>query len=319
MLRKTISYILVILICLAFSGCSANPQDETLPVFTAPVEETQFLHSSGQRLLISAEADPDSVFVTIPQEQLGGNFCNDITYHQLSNVSIDIGGTSVKLEDAIRDGLITAEEITAYARIDARNGICKETYSSNNGLSRFAYTYSDFEVEIVHDIYETPDGQQHLIQQIGFYPPNISRNFSHSYIDDTSPYGYSIAREDWGIEFEITEVTGSGLVLAYTQSGGQQIGQLSLQNYIILSEDGTLPKLDSADDTPILERPPVSELQMNAQGEIEFDWQATYGNLPSGEYTLHLYVYDIYDESQVHPLMRNFTDNQRYTLTFSVE
>lgn len=319
MFQRIIIFILTAALFIMLSACYGEPQDEILPTFTAPAEEINAMSPANQRLLISVETDTDMDFLTISSEQLGGNYNHDITYHQLSNVSVDIGGIPCKLEDAIRDDLITVEEMIAYARIDARNGLCKETHSSKNGLSRFVYTYSDFEIEVTYDIYETPDGKQHLIQDIGFYPPHGSKNVSHSYIDDSSPYGYSIAREDWGIDFEITDVAKTGLILAYSQSGGQQIGQLSLQYYTVYSEDGLVPELDSADDTPVLERQPVADIQMDSTGEIMLNWGDLYGELPAGEYALHLYLYDIYDDSQVHPLMQNFTDNQRYTLTFVVE
>lgn len=314
-----IIFVILGLTCSILSGCSMDSNVQTIPTFTDSTEEIHSAFPSGQRLLISAEEDADTDFITIGQEELGGNYYDDITYHKLSNVTIEIDGVVVKLEEAVRDGLITIEEVTAYAQIDARNGICQETCTSENGLSRFVYTYADFEVEITHDIYETPDGKQHLIRDIDFFQPNGSRHVSHTYIDDASPYGYSLDREDWGIEFEITEANASSLTLAYTQSGGQQIGELSLQYYMIFSEDGPLEELNTADSTPMLERPPVAEIQMDSSAQIMINWEALYGELPPGEYSLFLYIYDIYDESQLHPLMQNFTDRQRYTVVFTVE
>ena len=45
---------------------------------------------------------------------------------------------------------------------------------------------------------------------------------------------------------------------------------------------------------------------------IKRDW------LSSGEYEVVLWIKDIYDESQKHPLMRNFYDTQIYNLDFTV-
>ena len=52
--------------------------------------------------------------------------------------------------------------------------------------------------------------------------------------------------------------------------------------------------------------------------EFTFDWSEPYGQVSSGEYELVLWIKDIYDESQKHPLMRNFYDTQIYAVRFTV-
>ena len=49
---------------------------------------------------------------------------------------------------------------------------------------------------------------------------------------------------------------------------------------------------------------------MDGTCQFSVDWSDTYGDLPSGTYRLYLWVYDIYDESQLHPLMDDFEDWQ---------
>ena len=73
------------------------------------------------RPVISAKRSQEDT--TIPAEYFSGNYSEDICYYGLCDVSIQMDGETLKLEDAIRDGCITVEELTAYARIDAREGV----------------------------------------------------------------------------------------------------------------------------------------------------------------------------------------------------
>lgn len=59
-------------------------------------------------------------------------------------------------------------------------------------------------------------------------------------------------------------------------------------------------------------------LQTDDVTELTIDWTEPYGELSSGEYELVLWIKDIYDESQKHPLMRNFYDTQIYAVRFTV-
>ena len=159
-------------------------------------------------LQITLTPDDSVDFITIPKEKLGGHFDEEITYYDVTNVMIDINGESKKLEEAIRDGEITVEAIYAYARMDARKGNCTESFESKNGLAKFTYRYPDFDLRLVYDVYETPDGESHLIQDIGIYRANA--DVLTRYTDDTGKW---IDREDWGVMFEVVEATPTGLVL----------------------------------------------------------------------------------------------------------
>lgn len=237
-----------------------------------------------------------------------GNYNQVFLYPGIADVAIKIDGKTLDLGDALQQGAITEEEICALARADARNGICEETWESHHGLTHFTYHYPDFNLRIINDIYETPDGKQHLIRNICFYhsDENIGA-YVRFYDPETS---YPIDREDWGIQLEIAEVSPAGLTVTYTQSGGQQIGQLditdcSLYNPQILPESSEILIVDH----------PV---RMNGSSEFSIDWTGTYGELPSGSYMLNLSIRDTYEESQVHPLMENYSDWQIYALPFDI-
>ena len=66
--------------------------------------------------------------------------------------------------------------------------------------------------------------------------------------------------------------------------------------------------------------PPMDNVVLKEDDVTKFtlDWAEPYGQLSSGEYRIMLYVHDVYDESQKHPLMRNFYDTQIYNLDFTV-
>lgn len=269
---------------------------------------------SGRRLMISVEEGDSRV---ISQEELGDHFSEDMLYSGLSNVFIEIDSETVDLAQAISNGSISVAEITAYARIDAQNGVCYEKFTSENGLSCFIYVYPEYEVKIIYDIYETPDGQQHLINDISFYAPGKSIHSSNVYIDADSQYPYSIDREDWGLQFEVLEATHTGITLSCTQSGGQLIGELQATSYSLIAETSgqqiaPINGNDSDEDFAVI------QIKSNATNDISLCWSNTHGELPSGTYTLVLWLEDVYDISDVHPLMKNFYDTQRYYIEFTI-
>ncbi len=71
--------------------------------------------TSVQLLPITVETDTavESSVQVIPAKKLGGNFDSDIHLFQLTNAFIQIGEQTNSLEDAIRDGEITVEELIA--------------------------------------------------------------------------------------------------------------------------------------------------------------------------------------------------------------
>lgn len=273
---------------------------------------------SERKLLISVTTDYDTHFTTIAPDVLGGNYHEPLTYNNLSSVTILSNGENIPLENAIRDGYVSVEELFAYARIDARNKICRVTSESTHGLSRFTYTYPEFDISFVYDIYETPDGKTHLIDDVSLYPAGGHRNVTHSYRDDTSVHLYALDREDWGLTFEIADATATGISISCTQSNGQQLGQLQAQNGVIVSnESGEFydPVIEYSTENGIDSFQPI---QTNETTTLNLNWESSISELPSGSYTIRLYICDIYNEEEVHPLMQNFYDMQIYDIEFTV-
>lgn len=267
------------------------------------------------RLYISAVTDENAGFTTITHDQLGGNFDEDIVYLNLIDVNITVDGTSYPLENAIRDGLITVEEIFAYARIDARNGICTETYTSVNGLAHFTYQYPDFDLRLVYDIYEAPDGNTHLINSMGIYKPGSEVGTSY-YSDET---GEPLNREEWGITLSVTEVTDTNINLKCTQSGGQHIGELYILTWGIYDTEHKKDIIhNSMELVEELAKNPQKKIQQDCTSEIVLDWSENLIDLPSGTYEVYLYIIDIFDQEDVHPLMKDYTDLQSYYIPFTV-
>ena len=153
----------LVVILLAFTGCT---QENKSSLNSAD--------ASKRNLLISLAVNEDTPSIVFTSDALNGNFTEGLEYSNVSNVVIYIDSIAVYLVEAIRSGAVTAEEIFWFARLDARSGICKETYESRNGLTHFTYSYPEYTLRLIYDIYETPDGKQHLISDMVLYPPNTT-------------------------------------------------------------------------------------------------------------------------------------------------
>lgn len=255
-------------------------------------------------------SDSDTEFHEFTAEELGIAFDGKVSYSGLSQVNIQIGDTVMPLEDALKNGEITVEVLIADIRLDAEDKVCRERTASKLGLSRFIYQYRDFDAEITYDVYETPAKGNYIIRQICFYPPGHALNVSHAYSDDDHP-GEWIDREDWGISLKSDSVTPGGMVLECLQSGGQQIGTLHADYFMLFKANEP-----AAGDTVTIDC--STPLTMGGTCEITLDWSDTYGELSSGDYAVFLLVRDEFDESQVHPLMRDFKSTQYYVVEFAV-
>lgn len=305
---KRILITLIIIFSFILSGCILKNQ-------THFVDDTSLSdYTLNRRLTISAVTDDEAGFTLIPKEALNGNFNENIAYLDLTDVTVEITGTTYPLADAIRDGLITVEEIFAYARLDARNGICSELYESKNGLTIFTYRYPEFDLSLTYDVYETPDGEQHLINNLQLY--KVGSNVSHTYIDDET--GKIIDHEDWGLTFDAVDATPTTLTVDCTQSGGQHIGELVLDFYTLFNVNtndpiGHLEHIKSTDQYQ-----PKITIEQNTTSQFTIDWTDTHAPLPSGEYYIWLHVKDVFEPSQVHPLMKDFYSEQYFTVTFEI-
>lgn len=295
-----------VLLLSACAGDSISPETTTAP------KETQA--DFGQMLKLSMQKDEENTqgFST---EELGGNFNRGLLYRRVKDVTIEIDGEEIPLEEALAQGKITEEALWYYGQQDARNGFCQENWESRLGLSWVTLDYGDYTVVMAKDVYETPDGQQHLISAMKVHDPQngkYTEPIYGSYYDEET--WQRIDREDWGIEFSVVEASPTEIILNYTQSGGQLIGQLFTCGYEINNLD-LREGVTRLDTSKLQEQFPIS---MNAQGSLTLDIETYFGALPAGQYGMYLYLQDTYGEEDVPPLTRNYHDMQCYWVEFTI-
>lgn len=294
-------------------GKSAPPVE--MEAETVPTEETVPDTALAQCLNISVVADSEA-YSKFTAEELNGNFNWDLRYDELKDVNIELDGVSWKLEEALREGAITEEEIFCYARTDARNGFCEETSESKHGLTHFTYRYPEYCLRLIYDIYETPDGQQHLISDMCVYDPSINLG---PYTDFRGENGQRIELEDWGLDLELMESSPAGVIIRCSQSGGQQIGNLKLVSYGLIDKTTgkyLVPDVAPSEQTNLC-RCDIPVL-MGDTTEFTIDWTEYLGELPSGKYTMQIHIFDKFDESEVHPLMQDYQDWQVFLLDIDI-
>lgn len=322
-MRKVIPCVLigVLLICVFFLGKSQGSSENT----TTAIEVTIPEENAEQSLRISASIDKNEGFNVISLEQ--GNY-KEMSYLNLKNVTIDIDGTIMNLEDAVLKGYTSVDELIANARKDAANGHCGESSKSKNGLTEFKYHYPEFTIRYIYDLYETPDGRQHLIADFLIYGVGSDPQFIHA-ADEQS--GRPIDYEDWGVEFEIKDLDSSSITIQCSQSGGQQIGKLNVGGIALYRKN---PNTDELEYMELLreegnnavfaggknwEPNPDDFLIMGGTRELSFNLQQLYDVLPSGEYELGLHIVDCYNQEDVPALMRNYYDTQWYAINFTID
>ena len=233
-------------------------------------------------------------------EELGNNFNQGMRYCGVSDVYICLSDGSERLEDALKNGDITEEEIFFRARQDARDGHCQETFETQHGVTFYNYHYPDYDLWLVYDVFNSPNGKAYPVSQLIVLRTTPDYRIHPSCLFTDPETGGFVNREDWGLTFALSDVTSHGATVTCTQSGGQQIGQLEVRCYTLYP------------DTKGIVNAPKYETEIAMDGTCQFtvDWSETYGDLPSGTYRLGLWIYDIYDESQLHPLMDDFQDWQ---------
>lgn len=301
----TITVILLLLVTLSL-GATVFAADNDAGIKATPPEKLE-----GRNLKISVLNYTFDGGETIALN--GGNYAS-VTLYNLADVTIDLGGETVALRDALEKNRISGDELVALARLDAAQGVCNETAKSKNGLTEFTYHYPEFSLHCVYDIYETPDGKQHLIKDLSLYGAKNTPEYSYAFDKDGQPIDY----EDWGLEFRISEVNSKGMRLTCSQSGGQQLGTLSLELALLSKAD--TDQYEPID--PIIpkgETAAASEINMSGITEISFDFEKNYGVLPAGDYALDLQIADRYDKNALSALTRKYHDTQWYSVAFTIK
>lgn len=251
-------------------------------------------------------------FRNVTSEELGGNY-DGITYVDVAEATITLDGKTMLLEHAIRDGLVTVEQIIAQAQEDARNNECVLKYSSNMGISDFIYSYRDqYDLMVRYDVFECSDGKQNFLSAVTVTPYRKSKDVSIGFTQiDEDGNLFNPLYEDWGLVFTASKVSPTHMELNYTQLGGMSVGELSVKWFHLLSDKGMIDEPHELTMEPI-------PIEKNTTGTFSISWESLFGELPPGEYSLLLYVYDTYDENEIHPLIRKYCYGQYYTIPFTV-
>ena len=306
MMKKVLPIILAALILLT---CSCGQQAE----------------SSAQRLLISAVTDAESS-VTISTEDLNGNYDGDLRFQNVKDVTITLDGKSYPLEKAIADGLITVEEIEAYARIDVRNGFCEEIAASSRGVSHFIYRYQGIcDLYFTRDVYETPDGNDPVTNYFAVSNNNGMDNsfyFGGSTLFNVAEQNYPADMEDWKLKFEVTDVSPTGFTLNVQQTDStirqyrsHHVGQLQLTGFELFSLDELTTSYQYRFDG---DECFIENGTTNAFEVIFADAENCPAELPSGSYRIYLDIKDVFDEADIHPLMQDYYQSQGYWISFDI-
>lgn len=321
-MKKIIGLVLICVLLIGAFFQHLGAAESTAPVAEATAPE----ESNEWNLRLSMTSDVGAGFTTIPLEQ--GNY-KEVSYLDVSNVTIDIDGTPMKLEEALLGGHITPDEMIACARKDASMGFCREVAKSKNGLTEFTYRYGEFTILHVYDLYECPDGRRQLLTDFLIYD---ARSEPHFHPTDPET-GERIDYEDWGLSFEISEVDASGITVSFSQSGGQQMGKLNVGLHNLYRKDPNTLAFEQVEPLteegePILfmglgdkswEPDPNRFLTMGGTKELSYNFTRLYGELPAGDYRIDLQIVDCYNEEVVHPLMRNYRDDQWYSIEFTIK
>lgn len=298
MLKRTICLCLSLLLILSLTGCGGTEETaETERKLQFTVTETE-----GESRSVMSENDPDILYVA---------------YMELSDVELFWQGEQVPLEQLIREKALSAPQILAYAGQDAENGYCQEYFTMQNSLTQFNYCYPECELRIMYDVYDTPANGWKKINEIIVAKSGKMENVGDSYyVDESSPWGYFIDREDWGLTFTVTEVSSTEITADYTHEKNQEIGQLWLEDYTLYDYDpetggqNYLTRVDLSRDG--------GGIELTKAGTFTLNWEDTFGTLEQGNYVISATVSDHYDPEQVHPLMENFYDKQSYHMTFEI-
>lgn len=276
-----------------------------------PAASTSQIEAGGQRLSITGTKteEIDGRDYTLPGTD------RTVSVFYFDNATIEVDGQPVQLQKAVEQGMVMPEEIAAWARLDAIDGYCDETVSSEKGLTTFLYSYKNqFVVQVINDVLESPDGKQHHIETVDIYAPNRSIGSVVYYNEEGQP----LAKEDWGITLALEGVTATGATLVATQSGGgQQVGKLLLESFTLYSvnTDSLVHKKDGTVGNTIDGKVSV---ERDTTERVALDWSEAIGELPSGSYIMEVTVLDVFDKDSVHPLIVKYQYSQNHKIELTI-
>lgn len=304
--------ILMLLFCVNLAGCAGNGAEETATVETT--EET----GPQQRLVLTLTRNENGGFVQATPQLEGKIGSGELLYSGLSAVAIELDGKSVDLIEAIQNDEITLEEILAYAKIDARNGLCEMKYQSKLGYAHYGYCYEGFEILSAYDVFEDADGEIYHVESMTIGTPGTYSGavFGNPIIEKDGEEVF-LGVEDWGLTFEIKESRPDGIVLNCIQSESQQNGELEVFSYSIyqLGEGGRRIMCPQKQSVRQEAMEPL-RIQRNGTTELELCWLEKYEELAPGEYYLSLDIEDVYEQES--SMVRDFTKWRGYDIRFEI-
>lgn len=243
--------------------------------------------------------------------ELNGAISHGLSYAGVQNVSIRIQDVDIPLEEAIRNGTITLSQILDKARQDSKSGLCEEITISKLGLTTFNFRYNNYNIQIIQDVFETPDGSNPLINYLRITSTMYASNAITGFLNEDGTK--LLDMEDWGLTFEAASISNTDLTLTCDQANGQQLGTLHVVSYYITDENGTILPSDNQTAVNFSQ-----EMTMGGKSALNLDWTEYYGEIPAGTYSLYLIIDDKYDSSKIHPLLRNYYDTQIYEIKIIV-
>ena len=123
-----------------------------------------------------------------------------------------------------------------------------------------------------------------------FFYHTKSNGFCYDYLDQLEQkYATPSIASDWGVSFEVKNVTGSGLTLVCKQSQGYADGDLQTGSFYVVEtlQNGTwkeVTRLPQENDVVWTSEAWMIPREHTVEWEVDWGW--LYGNLPTGQYRI---------------------------------
>lgn len=253
--------------------------------------------------------DNREAYLYYPGSVLGGKLNPGMDYQYVRNVQIQLGRDSVPLEEAIRDGKITIQQMYAQACKDAEEGICTLTRLSQNGVTNNIFCYPEFQINIVDDLLEH-DGQDIPVAYLAVSGANQTPNTIDGWDSQRkSPR----VKEDWGMSFDAVFSDGSLSVVVH-QADGMQQGTLTVENAAIIDQYPFA--LADENGNVRLTQLEGTALAMGGETNLEINLAEFLGQEPEKEsYALNVCIEDCVSSGQT----PKHQSSQYYSIPFTVE
>ena len=158
--RRILSIIGLILAAVLLLGIGfaigRNEVQSTVPDATDVADNIAYTEDDVPALDLTVTRVGNTDSQIFSPEELGNNFNQGMSYCGVTDVSISLSDGSERLEDALKNGDITEEEIFFRARQDARDGHCQETFETQHGVTFYNYHYPDYDLWLVYDVFNSP-------------------------------------------------------------------------------------------------------------------------------------------------------------------